>query len=277
MMIEDENKPLHLLSKISYYRMSGYWYPLYRTDVEKEFKEGASFNVAFEWYCFDKNLRKLILCELEKIEIAIRATIIHVLSGYFGPFWIEDQTLFPNQKGHAEILANISKEYERCDEKIIESFKEKYSNPLPPSWMLMEITSFGTLSTMYKYLKPGKSKIEIAESFGLDISTFESWLHTMVYVRNICAHHNRLWNRVLGIRPIKLQNPQKEWLVNKDTSNSRIFYFASMIVYFLNTINPKQQFREKFIDLVKSQQNLDYNRMGFPDAWQDEPMWNRIA
>ncbi|MDE6380839.1 MAG: Abi family protein, partial [Muribaculaceae bacterium] len=23
----------------------------------------------------------------------------------------------------------------------------------------------------------------------------ESWLHAIVYVRNICAHHSRLWNR----------------------------------------------------------------------------------
>ena len=273
MVIEDEDKALHLLGKISYYRMSGYWYPLYRADVEHQFKEGASFNVAFDWYCFDKNLRKLISCELEKIEIAIRASIIHILSGYFGPFWVEDPLLFPKQEGFAEIHGNVVKEYGRCDEKFIESFKNKYSNLLPPGWMLMEITSFGTLSTMYKYLKPGKSKIEIAESFGLDTTTFESWLHTMVYVRNICAHHNRLWNRVLSIRPIKLLKPQKQWLVNKDTSNSRIFYFASIIVYLLNTVNPNHQFKAKFLELIRSQQNLDYNRMGFPDGWQDEPLW----
>ncbi|MGE4307572.1 MULTISPECIES: Abi family protein [Bacteroides] len=35
------------------------------------------------------------------------------------------------------------------------------------------------------------------------IMEIASWLHSIVYIRNICAHHSRLWNKVLGVRPLR--------------------------------------------------------------------------
>jgi len=275
LIVEDDNRALHLLEKISYYRLSGYWYPLLEDKESHVFKKGTTFDHAFKIYCFDKELRRLILCELEKIEVAVRAHMIYIISGYFGPFWIEDKAIFPNQTGYNEIIAKITSEYERSDEKFIEAFKYKYSNPLPPSWMLLEITSFGSLSLMYQHLKPGKTKREIADKFGLDDATFASWLHVMVYVRNVCAHHSRLWNRSFSIRPLKLQNPKNVWLQNRETSNARVFYFASALVYVLNIINPNNNFREKFIDLIKSFKIIDFNAMGFCDEWEKEALWSK--
>lgn len=273
LIIDDAEKAMHLLAKISYYRLSGYWYPLLADKEKHTFKIGANFDDAFRLYLFDKELRKLFLSELEKIEIAIRAQIIYILSEYKGGFWIEDATLFPNNAGHSELMNSVQKEYQRSDEKFIDAFRLKYSNPLPPSWMLLEITSFGTLSTIYKHLKPGRSKRRIASAFGLDDTSLESWLHSMVYVRNLCAHHCRLWNRELSIRPNKLHSPKNIWLNKTDISNSRIFYFASVIVYLLNSIDPTHNFKTKFINLIRRYDNIDHNRMGFPDEWEKEPLW----
>jgi len=68
-------------------------------------------------------------------------------------------------------------------------------------------------------------------------------------------------------------NPQNQWLENADASNKRIFYFASIMVYFLNTINPNHQFRQRFISLINEQGHIDFNRMGFTDDWKDETLW----
>lgn len=270
--IEDENKALHLLEKISYYRLSGYWHILLEDKENHIFKAGASFDIAFQIYCFDKDLRKLFIAEIEKIEIAIRAKIIHVMAENFGPFWMQDSSIFPKKEGYDEVQKAISKEYGRCEETFIDAFRLKYSDDLPPCWMLMEVTSFGTLSLIYKHLKHGKSKRAIAELFGLDDNTFESWLHSIVYVRNICAHHSRLWNRVLKVRPKKAET-EYLWLENPDVSNARIFYFASIIIYMLNVINPNHTFKQKTFTLLNNNPNLDYNRMGFSDGWQNEPLW----
>jgi len=272
--IGDEHKALHLLENISYYRLSGYWYPLLDDKEAHLFKQGANFDVAFGLYCFDKDLRKLVFSEIEKVEVAIRSQMIHVLAESFGAFWLEDRTLFTSASQHEDVLRVVTKEYARCDEKFIEAFRSKYADPLPPCWMLLEVTSLGTLSMIYKYLKPGRSKRAIASKFALNDDTFESWLHSIVYVRNICAHHGRLWNRVFSIRPLKLHNPERQWLKTGSVNNARLFYFASALMYLLKVINPNNRFKHKFLDLLRSNQNLNYNHMGFCDDWQSEPLWS---
>ena len=54
---ENEAKALHLLENVSYYRLSGYWYPILADKKNHAFKQGATFNTAFKLYCFDRELR----------------------------------------------------------------------------------------------------------------------------------------------------------------------------------------------------------------------------
>jgi hypothetical protein len=53
MSFADENKALHLLENISYYRFSGYWYPLLADKQNHVFKPDADFETAFNLYRFD--------------------------------------------------------------------------------------------------------------------------------------------------------------------------------------------------------------------------------
>ena len=262
-----------MLETISYFRLSGYWYVLLENKETHLFNKESTFEMAFNLYCFDKELRRLILGELEKIEIAIRSQMTYIISSYFGPFWIEEKSLFANFNEHNSIISKITGEFLRSNEKFIDSYKSKYLNKLPPSWMLLEIISFGSLSLMYQKLKPGKTKREIAAKFGLDDRMLISWMHTMVYIRNICAHHSRLWNRNFAIRPMKLQSPQYTWLNNNEVSNSRLFYFASTLIYLLNRVNPVSSFKIRLIELIKSFEISDFKAMGFSDNWEHEPLW----
>ncbi|HET6245078.1 MAG: Abi family protein [Bacteroidetes bacterium] len=43
LIIENEQKALHVLENISYYRLSGYWYPLLENKKEHKFKTTAKF------------------------------------------------------------------------------------------------------------------------------------------------------------------------------------------------------------------------------------------
>jgi abortive infection bacteriophage resistance protein len=107
--------------------------------------------------------------------------------------------LFRSSYIYAKTIEKFEKDFKDSREDFIIRFKEKYNNPLPPSWMMLEITSFGSLSFVYSNLKPGRDKRTIANYFGLNERTFESWIHSIIYVRNICAHHGRLWNRDYSI------------------------------------------------------------------------------
>lgn len=271
--IKNEEKTLHLLKNISYYRLSGYWYPFLKDKKNHVFKDGATFEAAFKLYCFDRELRLLVMREIEKIEVAVRNQMNHQMAHYKGVFWFRDGTIFRDQKKLNNSLKKLKEDYDRSDEEFIQSFKENYSDDYPPCWMLLEITSFGSLSMIYENLRPGRTKRNIAEYFGLDKKSFTSWLHTLVYIRNVCAHHNRLWNRIMSIRPRIPKNPKKLWLENVP-GNDKVYFVLSMIIYLLNTINPNHTFPEKFSTLLTKYPNVDSAAMGFPSSWKEESLWS---
>ena len=113
--VGDDAKALHILENISYYRLSGYWYPLLSDKENHLFKQGASFDDAFKLYCFDKELRKLVLSELEKIEVAVRAKMIYVLSHAHGPFWYQEPSHFNDPLLHASSLVKTGGDFKRSE------------------------------------------------------------------------------------------------------------------------------------------------------------------
>jgi len=273
MKFADETKALHLLKRISYYRFSVYWHPLLIDKQNLVFKPNANFETAFSLYKFDRELRRLILSELEIIEIAIRSQMAYSLSTIHGSFWMENTSLFVNSDKHQDTLAKIHNELSRSDEEFVISFKSKYLNPLPPSFITLEITSFGSLSRLYENLKSDIAKREISQTFGLADVVFISCLHSFVYIRNVCAHHARLWNKPLQIQPLFPRRTQHTWLTESTVCNNRVYYILSMIIYFLNTVNPHHTFKQKLESLFQKYPNVDRTAMGFPAKWRIEPLW----
>ncbi len=284
--IENEPKALHLLEVVSYYRLSGYWYPLLADKQNHQFKTTATFETAFRIYKFDRELRLLVLRELEKIEVAIRAKLIYVLSHSLGPFWYLDSANFSNPVKHADTLSKIGVEYSRSDEEFVQAFKTKYSDPMPPSWMMLEVSSFGTLSSLYSYSQPTKDKRDIAKYFGLADKVLSSWLHSIVYLRNVCAHQTRLWNREMQIQPMIPRHTHRPFInqtsyVSPETGqtqplNNKTYFMLSMVIYLMNTINPKHSIQNKFKALLAKYPNIDPHAMGFPSTWQTEPLWKSV-
>jgi len=272
--IDPTNKIQHLLCKLGYYRMSGYWYPLLdEPKGDHLFKSGATFQTAFEIYRFDRDLRIFILKELEKLEVAVRAQMTYVLCHKKGVFWLSDPANFKDIGSHDYTFKKLYKDFQKSDEEFLKAFKDKYNDPLPPSWMSLEIASFGALSTIYSNLKHGKTKREIAEHFGLDDSTFTSWLHCFTYIRNVCAHHARLWNRGMSIKPQKPETPDKTWLKNETIKNNRTYYVMSMMLYLLQSVDNRHQFIFRLKLLFRKYPNIDPVAMGFPKDWEIEPLW----
>lgn len=238
---------------------------------EHRFKADANFQTAFKLYRFDRDLRIFIMKELEKIEVSIRAQMIYQLSHLKGTFWVSEINNFTDIEFHKQTLFNLKKDYNKSDEEFLKSYKLKYSEPLPPCWMLLEISSFGTLSKIYGNLKNGKR--DVASTFGLDDKTFASWMHCFVYIRNVCAHHSRLWNRGMSIKPRKPFTPDKIWLSNTDVNNNKTYFILSMMLYLLQSIDSKHQFIYRLKVLLKKYPNVDVSAMGFPLKWEEEKLW----
>lgn len=248
------------------------------------FKSGSTFKNGFKLYCFDRELRKMILGELEKIEVAVRSVMIYNLSHHHGPFWYSDSSIFLSTRKFNDTLNKIRDEFNRTDEEFIKAFKAEYSDPLPPSWMMLELATFGSLSMLYSNLKDTHDRRNVAHYFGLDDTTLASWLHCIAYVRNICAHHSRLWSRVMRISPNIPLTPLNPWIFTTTVPaltagdppvkiNNRTYYLLSMIVYLLETVNPNNSFKTRLYKLFRKYKMVDVRAMGFPTGWEDEPLW----
>ena len=114
LIIENETKARHLLENISYYRLSGYWFPLLKDKKAHIFKPNSFLQTAFNLYCYDRELRQLVLSEIEKIEVAVRAKISYVMAHKHGPFWFQNKLIFKDSKKHEETLIKIKNEFLCC-------------------------------------------------------------------------------------------------------------------------------------------------------------------
>lgn len=272
--IPNEDKATHLLENLSYYRLSGYWYPLLKEPkVNHHFKAGADFETVFQLYCFDRELRLLILREIEKLEIAVRAKMAYHCSHDFGVNWLIDGRNFNDPVKHARSLSRVASEVGQSDAEFVRAFTKNYSDSVPPSWIALEVCSFGTLSKLYENLRDGSTKRVIASYFGVADTVLVSWLHTLVYLRNVCAHHSRLWNRVMKIKPVHPRNPKFQWLRQKAIDNNRSYFAFSIIQYLLRIVNPRSRFPEKLQNLLREYPNVNTRDMGFVTEWTGEPLW----
>ncbi len=272
LLIVDEEKALHILSHISYFRLKSYLLPLIQDKTTGTFKKDATLEDAYKLYKFDSALRKLICAEMEKIEVSLRTVVSQELSHTHSPYWFSEATLFSNKEKHSKILSGISSELHRSDDDQILEFKKKYSNDFPPSWMTMEVSSFGTLSLLFKHLNGGRTKRNVANYYGIADTILESWIHSFVYVRNICAHHSRLWNktlRVTGGFPKKTSHT----FIKTRVPNDKVYYILCVIRYMLLTINPNSTFTIRLIKLLEDYPTVDIRAMGFPIDWKNELLW----
>ena len=133
-----------------------------------QYKHGASFNQVMTLYRFDKKLRLFIFNEIEKIEVAVRCAIVNTGSELTGnPFWMTEGANFTNQSKFVHTMSLIDAEINRSREDFIVHFKQTYSDPYPPAWILAEVLPFGVMTNIYSNIKVPRIKKSIAQKFGL--------------------------------------------------------------------------------------------------------------
>ncbi|NJK28886.1 MAG: Abi family protein [Acaryochloris sp. SU_5_25] len=270
--IENREAASHYLKFIGYYRLSAYCVPFQcneKNTSRHRFKPDTSFKQILELYIFDRKLRLLVMDAIERIEVAIKAAISNVVSINHGSHWFLRQEFFAIKFNHASFLEKVKKDISTNQAEIfIQYYKNNYSDPeLPPSWMVFEMLSLGTVSRIYKFLKTELKK-EIASLFSVHYKILESWLHTLTYLRNLCAHHSRLWNRIFTIKP-KILKECKAHIPQGDSFFAQAFIVASL----LREISRDSHWEERLEHLLKEYSEIDASRMGFPKNWKSLPIW----
>lgn len=277
--VDDPDKAIHLLENLSYYRLSGYLYPmLAEPKCKHEFKKNSTFENAFKIYCFDRELKQLLYGEIEKIEVSFRSKITYVLSHKYDAFWYTHERLFKNSDVHFQSLNGTSKMANESTEDFAVNYKKNYVNSYLPSWMALELITFTHLSKLYSNIRDSSAKTDIAKFYGVNTPIIENWLYILTYTRNICAHHSRFWNRRLSYSVAKFKNePIYDWINTSGVTKNSSYAYICIIKYLINRVNPNNTFKEKLLLLFDKYSNIDiYKSMSFQNNWKEEPLWKTI-
>ena len=277
LIIEDEEFAKHILSNISYYRFRAYTEPFQDTeDPNHPFVTTITFEEVHQLYVFDRKLRLYIFDALEKIEVALRTKLINTYALATGDsHWHEKEENYKESKYFQINMDCIEEEVTRSKEKYIDHYKATYSYPeLPPSWMTLEVVSLKSLAFLYKNLKNDKHKSEIAIRFGLaEPDVLETWLLDLVELRNSCAHHGRIWNRMYSV---DLKIPKiisHVYLKNSDVDKRRLYLTLSNMLYLMRIITPNTGFSSRIKKLFDKYPIAKGATMGFPVGWENEELW----
>lgn len=278
MLFHFETEATHFLQNISYYRIKGYWWDMQSDRVNHAFQPDTYFEDVIERYNFDRHLRLILFDAIERIEIALRTKLIYHLSLSYGATWYLQNNLFVDTVNHAEHIAHLQKEFEYSQEVFVKDHRRKHPNTNAEAWKIMEIASMGTLSKFFKNINhqlPEKSFI--AKEMGLNLhNELSSWLEAIVYVRNIIAHHSRIWSRNMVKQPIEnINNPLGIWFNNALTpvQKKKPFLIISTMIYLCNHITPNHHIKSKILKLIRDNPDIPIYKLGFLNNWNKEPLW----
>jgi abortive infection bacteriophage resistance protein len=277
LFVTNEPEALHILEHHNYYRLSAYRFPLTEHDNPDRFLEGATFDDLWALYCFDRGLRQLVNEACKRIEISVRARWAYVLGHACGPQAYEIPLNFKNRIRHAAHLESLDGELDRSDEVFVSHYRSKYGMKRPPIWAACEVMSFGLLSRFYSNIRHDRDKKRIANTYQLSVDGLKSLLEHAVYLRNLCAHHSRLWNRRLTITVALPVSRPADLIPNfYAPENRRIYNSLVLLVHMLKIIEPMTHWPNRLVHHLQGLNPKFIHHMGFPYDWQSRSIWQGI-
>jgi abortive infection bacteriophage resistance protein len=249
----------------------------YHTGNER-FYPGTTFESIWRRYTFDRQLRLLIMDAVEYVEVAILpTTMVEQCTLIHGPFgYCDIQKDHPGfrQSEFDQLIKEVDEGVNRSSEEFVARFQAKYAcEPRFPLWMAVEVMTFGQLFTLYRHLN-GIEQKQLAKIYNLYPPVLNSWLKTLNYVRNVCAHHGRLWNRELPIRPaIPDLKHHPEFHTPRSIDNRRVYAVLTLLRYLLRIIDKQNDWQFRLEKLLQTYPDIPTHSMGFPTDWKNCPIW----
>lgn len=306
------------LEVVSFFRLSIYMRPFQiPNNTEHKFKPNSEFKQIVELYAFDRELRLLVIDAIERVEVAVRAALNNHMSCKYqdensthsGSHWYLNRKIFKQNYDYQRFVkelediqakemtqlrrdiekinnnSQISEEIkqQRIEQKARENYprfyQEHYQTPaLMPGWAMTEELTLGSLSHLYQGLAKDSDRKAIARRFDVPHEILTSWLHTLTFVLNCCAHHSRLWNRELGVQP---KVPHGEfWKLPNHLPPSqvqpqrRIYIVLLLLAHLMRQVSPDSQWHNKVKALITLNPNIPLTPMGFPSDWQTHTFWS---
>ena len=271
MHIEDHQLAIEHLSRIGYYRLSGYWEHLWREgedgQKQEKFVSGASWDQVISLYDFDNRLKILLFEAIGAIEVAVRTQLIYHLYIKEGPYpHLKPQIFKPGRETMVEELHERGEEELRKPhphEEFIKHLKDHYEGTDIPILMLTELLYLHDLAQFFDALKPEWQEL-VSKHFSVGVENLFNWLLCLNFVRNRCAHHSRLWNYELkgASRPKAPQKPFPKCRKNK------VFRILCVVTRLIHATHfNEDDWRRRCSELLASVDSEQLEAMGVMDDW----------
>lgn len=295
--VSDQAKGTDHLCRIGYGRLCPYLESFQQTipdpaDPNKairsdQFQPGAEFKHAVDLYLFDKQLRLLFLDAIERIEVALRVGIAHTL-GKRDPWAHRSVTFLDRNRAQAMYPGSTRTRHDvwldradnavaRSDEKWVADFSRTYSSDLP-IWMAVETWDFGTVSWLLE-MAHTSDRYMIAKQYGVLPDTFVSWIKCINSVRNISAHHSRLWNTSMKHQPSvpqRFEAPTVVHIGKRTVHRTRVYGAAAVASYLVKKLSPGTSWSSRMKDhwlAFPTTPLINPTQGGFLPGWDGEAIW----
>lgn len=274
-----KDKALQALEFIGYHRLLIYMRPL--QDSQKRFFAGIQFDDILKLYDFGRRLRLVFLDAIDRIEVAFRSAIINTLAldKACGSHFYMDAVHFKDCKAHRDLLKQVLGLRDKGN-AAIKHYYDTYNTPaLPPVWIVLEAMTIGQLSCLFSDLHLDHRKT-VAAKFGYDESVLVTWLKSLTLLRNVFAHHGRLWNAsITADAPRYAKAISDEFPHHND--RGRTFARAVVVQALLSRVDPTSDWKFRFRELmatlpvdVLAKAGRSTTDLGLISGWEARPFWS---
>lgn len=267
LVISDSQRAQDILKSVNYYRLSAYGIGLIDKETDR-YPEDTSIEQLYSLYVFDSNLRNIISPVIEFVEVRLRSIIAYHLAIKYGPECYRDRIFF--SPWFSQVKArdmfdvfneNVDAEIQRQSKKpMVKHHNDKYGGHFP-IWVVVELLSLGSLSTLYSIMKR-EDQNAVAAQFNADYAYMKSWFAALVELRNICAHYGRLYNMPLDSLA-KLPPNEKQY------AHRRLFTNCLALKYITSGRDVWDTFLAKFKTIVNECPQVNLHYIGFPKNWEE--------
>lgn len=285
LIIEDEKYAKEVLLRENYFFLNGYRHLFYKSETEKKFIPGTTFEELYSMFLFDRSFRNVLFKYLLVIENNLKSITSYQLSkkyGYKEKDYLKAKnfTQIPERQRQVNDLIKKMKRQIRINGSQHTATSHYVSHyGYIPLWILVKVLSFGVVSEMVSILKPEDQK-DISNIYGIETDDFISYLPILANYRNLCAHEDILYeNRTqkeisdtIYHKILNIPRDEEGYIYGKNDLFALIIIMKQMLL--------KEEFKNMTFELDNIVQTLNYNltsikidkvlnQMGFPLNWEE--------
>lgn len=264
--IDDPERARKHLEHINYHRLRPYW-DAFQNGSDQRFLPGTTFDDVLKRYTFDRKLRLLILDATERVEVSLRSRWSNQMSLRHGPLCLGQESLFVDRQVYRRSFDSLLHFYRQNDDEFVAYFRHKYPRvSVPPIWICSEMLSLGQLCRWLGNLQDPRDIRDLGEVYGLDSASLLGFLAHLTEVRNMAAHHSRIWNRQFPPFPFPRQRPGPLEFLDGHVQG-RLYNTVLMLDYLLAIVSPGNSWIPRLLHSLKRHQDAATD-MGFPPDWR---------